>query len=638
MCFGLLSRCRRSATFFVQTAALNAGVLLVTAFGATALAHDQEISLRTADQLINEAVRAKSGGQPAVAYALLHKVVRIAPDNSLARWQLGQVKVDNEWLSVEEAQRRAEADPRQEKYKERKETLGESPQGQLALARWCRGNKLDDEAQFHWSSVLSSDPNNKEALRAAGMRWHDGELKSIAQIRDGRKESSETKQATREWALRVAAWMRALADKNNRAHVEAIDQIRAIDDVAAIPAFEDVTLKGPQAANEKNSTVRRLSLAFVSALDKLHDEAATKSLLRHAVMSSFIDVRAEAIGELRYRPLGDYVPTLLDNFIAPMQSAYRVVNDPDGSVHYLHSIYREGPFEDWSYRSERSIYRPGSPVGLAAGLVTNLVPADGALPGLSSVGNTRTPARAVSRAGAARSAKDYEKEIKDSEQKVAEANEKTAAVNERIVSVLTGTTEKSLGSEPRPWWDWWSDYTDYYHGGNRPVNSTVDSSNDYIIPPQQSQPCECFARGTSVWTKTGQRAIEKLQIGDFVLAQNVTTGEIRYKPVLARTLRPTGPIVEVSTADEKFLATRGHPLWVAGTGWRMTKELGDGAVLQSLAGTGRVKGVQSAPEAETYNLVVADFNTYFIGSSGILVHDNTPHRSSQAVLPGVLKK
>ena len=83
-------------------------------------------------------------------------------------------------------------------------------------------------------------------------------------------------------------------------------------------------------------------------------------------MSSFVDVRAAAIGELRYRPLNDFVPTLLDNFVAPMKSDYRVVNDPDGSVHYLHSIYREGPFEDWSYRSERSIYRPGSPIGFAA--------------------------------------------------------------------------------------------------------------------------------------------------------------------------------------------------------------------------------------------------------------------------------
>jgi Pretoxin HINT domain len=636
MSLGLLSRCRQSATFFVRIAALIAAVFFASTWSGNALAHDREISLTTADQLIDEAVRAKSSGQPAVAYALLHQVVRIAPDNSMARWQLGQVKVDHEWLSIEEAERRAEADPRLAKYQEQKEALGESPKGQLALARWCRGNKLEDEAQFHWASVLSADPNNKEALRAARMRWHDGELKTAAQIREEKKESGETKQAARQWASLIADWMRALADKNDRAHVEVIAEIRAVNDLTAIPAFEDVTLKGPQAANEKNTTVRKLSLAFVSALDKLHDEAATKSLLRHAVMSSFVDVRAEAIGELRYRPLEDYVPTLLDNFDAPMQSAYRVLNDPDGSVHYLHSIYREGPFQDWSYRSERSIYRPGSPVGLAAGLMANVEPAESALPGLGGVANS--PARAVSRAGAARDAKNYEKEIEGRERQVAEANEKTKALNDRIVSVLTGTTEKSLGSEPRPWWDWWSDYTDYYHGGSRPVNSTVDSSNDYIVPPVQSQSVECFARGTPVWTKTGQQPIEKLRIGDFVLAQNISTGEIRYKPVLARTLRPAGPIVQVATDDEKFVATRGHPLWVAGVGWRMTKELGDGAVLQSLAGTGRVKGVQSAPEAETYNLVVADFNTYFIGSSGILAHDNTPHRSTQAVLPGILQK
>ncbi len=638
MSLGHLARCRQIATVCFRSTALFAAVLSVVASSGVVSAHDQPVSFKTVDQLISDASRAKSDGQSAVAYALLHQAVRIAPDNSLARWQLGQVKVGGEWLTVEESQRRAEADPRQTKYQEQKETLGDSPEGQLALARWCRGNKLDEEARFHWSSVLSVDPNNREALRASQLRWKDGELKTVSQIREAKTESSEAKQATRRWATRIAAWMRALADKNERAPLAVLDEIRAVDDVAAIPAFEDVTLKSPQAANEKNTTIRRLSLAFVSALNKMHDEAATMSLLRHAVMSSFGDVRAESIADLRYRPLEEFVPTLLDNLVSPMKSEYRVASDPDGSVHYLHSIYREGPFQDWSYRSERSIYRPGSELGLAMSGMANIMPVSSSLPGLGSAANSRS--RGVTRAGAERSAKTYEKEIVDSERQVAEANEKTAALNGRIVSVLTGTTEQSLGSEPRRWWDWWSDYTDYYHGGSRPVSSTVDSSNDYIIPPVQfgSPACECFVRGTPVWTKTGQRPIESLRAGDLVLSQDVNTGEMRYKPVLTRTLRPAGPIVEVSTGDEKFLATRGHPLWVAGTGWRMTKELGGGAVLQSLAGTGRVKSVQSAPEAETYNLVVADFNTYFIGSSGILAHDNTPRRPTQAVLPGVLKK
>ena len=115
MSLGHLFRCRQCATFCVRSATLFFGVLLVSAGAGVGLAHDQEISLKTADQLIDEACRVKSDGRQAVAYALLHRVVRIAPDNSLARWQLGQVKVDHEWLSIEEAQRRAEADeePRQ---------------------------------------------------------------------------------------------------------------------------------------------------------------------------------------------------------------------------------------------------------------------------------------------------------------------------------------------------------------------------------------------------------------------------------------------------------------------------------------------------------------------------------------------
>ena len=40
-------------------------------------------------------------------------------------------------------------------------------------------------------------------------------------------------------------------------------------------------------------------------------------------------------------------------------------------------------------------------------------------------------------------------------------------------------------------------------------------------------------------------------------------------------------------------------------------------------------------EAEAYNLVVADFNTYFVGETGILVHDNTPRLPTRATVPGL---
>jgi hypothetical protein len=67
----------------------------------------------------------------------------------------------------------------------------------------------------------------------------------------------------------------------------------------------------------------------------------------------------------------------------------------------------------------------------------------------------------------------------------------------------------------------------------------------------------------------------------------------------------------------------------------MSKELGDGAILHSVNGPVRVESIEPVEEAEAYNLVVADFNTYFVGKSGILVHDNTPRRPTTAVVPGL---
>jgi hypothetical protein len=569
----------------------------------------------------------------AIAYALLHEAVRVAPDYSLARWQLGQIKVGSEWLSLEEAERRAAADPRQANYRERKALVGETPQGQLELARWCRGNNLNEEARFHWASVLAVDANNREALRATGMRWRNGKLATAAQFKEQRKQMNDTTQDSRRWASRVAVWLRALSDRNGSPPAAILAEIAAVTDVAAIPAIENVTLRNELLPNGKNPGRKRLTMAFLTALKEMRGQSATDSLMRYAVMSPFNEARAEATGSLRYRPLHDVVPTLLENLEAPVQSSYRKVTDWDGSVHYLHSIYCEGPFADRAYRSERSIYQPRAMPSILA----NLIPSE-IRPALATV-STGSRSGRVTEAGAAVAARRYEQEIMAGERWVSQVNQKSAALNERIIAVFSAVTDQDYGNQPRKWWDWWQDYTDYYRDGERPVYGWQETSNEYVMPPlPQPSSVECFAAGTPVWTKTGQRPIESLQIGDLVLAQNVDTGEIRYQPVLARTLRPAGPIVQISTGGEQLLATRGHPLWVDGVGWRMARELDDGAMLHSVGGGNRIDAIRRAKDAETYNLVVADFNTYFVGKGGVLAHDNTPRRPTPAILPGISQK
>jgi hypothetical protein len=94
--------------------------------------------------------------------------------------------------------------------------------------------------------------------------------------------------------------------------------------------------------------------------------------------------------------------------------------------------------------------------------------------------------------------------------------------------------------------------------------------------------------------------------------------------------------LKLSFGEEKLLMTKGHPLWVAGVGWRMAKELEDGAIVHAVTGAVRATGVESAGEDKAYNLVVADNSTYFVGESGILVHDNTPRKPTRAIVPGIV--
>jgi hypothetical protein len=241
---------------------------------------------------------------------------------------------------------------------------------------------------------------------------------------------------------------------------------------------------------------------------------------------------------------------------------------------------------------------------------------------------------------AQRSELEYGRAASAVESQVLSANQSAESLNARIMPALATATNEDFAS-PTQWWDWWQDNNEYY-AYDRPVDHRYYSGTDdrYYGQPYDtvSFNSSCFVKGTPVWTKTGQQPIETIVIGDLVLAQDVNTGELAYKPVIGRTVRPPSPILKLAFGGEEILTTRGHPFWVAGVGWRMAKELGDGAVLHGVTGSTRIAAVKEAEQAEAYNLVVADFSTYFVGESGILVHDNTPRRPTRATVPGLAAK
>ena len=134
----------------------------------------------------------------------------------------------------------------------------------------------------------------------------------------------------------------------------------------------------------------------------------------------------------------------------------------------------------------------------------------------------------------------------------------------------------------------------------------------------------CFAAGTPVRTLDGPRPIESIRTGDQVLSRDVMTGALAFRPVLAVHHNPPDKTLRVALDNgDAVVASRFHRFWLAGRGWAMARDLKPGEVLRTLDGPARITSVEQAPVQPVFNLDVAEFRTYFVGDSAMLVHDNT---------------
>ncbi len=218
------------------------------------------------------------------------------------------------------------------------------------------------------------------------------------------------------------------------------------------------------------------------------------------------------------------------------------------------------------------------------------------------------------------------------------ANAQQQFLNARIAIVLRETTgNRDLDDDPKGWWSWWESYNESNYG---PKETYEQNRYSFTQAPMAYTLTghSCFVPGTPVWTVTGIVSIEKVQIGDWVLAQDVNTGELAYRPVANVTKGPPLPLVEIHTGDETIRCTYGHLFWVSGTGWRMAKELKVGDRLHTTKGTLAIDNVEKTGEASCHNLIVPEFNTYFVTDKQILVHDIDVRGPTTATVPGLVEK
>jgi len=544
----------------------------------------------TPDALVQEALSQEIGGEASDRSRPLQAALAASPRHEPARWHSGYVRTGGKWERYDELSNRLTDDRRLARYRSRRENTPDTLQGQLEMADWCRRQRLFPQEQAHLARVLEFDAEHADARARLGFVRAGSTWVRRAEIEDAGRSAAAEREALATWIPRLKGLADDLAADSPRRRAAAENRLDEIDDLAAIGALELVSAEG-----------ERPALCVIAKLERFSGRAATESLARHAVFAPWPAVRRAAAECLADRSEDAYVPLLLAALHTPAQARGSVYTAADGRLVHVLAVTRES-------QDQREM----------AVLETAFTGVD-------------------SRAGRRLAEVEARERTEDVARTVERHNAETQAANEIVCQTLTVATGAMGNLTPEEWWQWWTDRNEVYTPGAKPVWTRYERDSVDVAPsPPPRTSMDCLAAGTPVWTDRGPQAIENIQVGDLVLSQHPETGELAYKPVLRTTVRPPAALVRLTIEGRALTASGGHPLWVSGRGWVRARELAVGDRLHGIDGTRTIDGVEDAGRDQTYNLIVADFNTYFAGEQLVLSHDNTVRQATETVVPGLI--
>ncbi len=626
------------------------GWSLVVLFGLQlSFAEERTISDATpemvAAQHVQTAIQFQLGGEIDYANRLLQLALRVDPDSPAAHWQLKQVKSGDAWVDV----RRQATDIRQQELETeygllRDKSLGD-PKLEASLATWSQRNSQSDRARLHFRRVLANQAATEnlvdQALKQLNVQWYRGELKTLEEVADIERAQVIAERAIKKGRPQFEKWRDAI-EKRTRREQRARQAVQSIADVEFIPVIESfLSDSGPEFGRELVDALGRRNNSF----------SATEALVRFAVLSPWHAVRHAAAQKLRDRPLHDFVPTLIEGLSSPIVSRFYISRDGRGGVRYQHHVTRreaDGDYvtnSDHVSRHERVVVKNGAVIH-GGPLQRNPTYDAGA--------------EKTEMARLARVAQERERQLHMENQRV-------EAENSLVYAALEIATGAGVVRSAPEWRQWWTAYYTETSGEQpvyqsyEPSTSTYytvsvleDSTTPYDPPKNVVQSgtaqrrrrsvrsnrngsMSCFAAGTPVWTERGLVSIEEIKVGDRVLSQDPNTGELAYKVVLVPTAgAPSTEMVRVSFGEDAVRLTRSHVIWKQGVGWQMAKEIQAGDQLYGITDGMSVRQSEAWPRPQlVYNLVVEDFQTYFVGKHGLLVHDITPRSPTSAKVPGM---
>ncbi len=548
--------------------------------------------------------------------SILQAAAHPATASNATWWQSGFVKTGDGWQDAGKSPANSDSALLNE-YRAQRDATPKTLEGHLQLANWCQSQKLSDQERAHLSeALLLSVPgvDRTPIYRRMGYRQIGPDWVSPAELTDLQEKYRQTEERLREWRPKLERIVRNWGG-NARQRKAGLDELRGIESAAAVPALLTAS-----------SVDESLAMVICDQLNTIDSYEASQALSMIAVQSEWASVRQTAAKSLKGRRITDFAPMLLTQ----MRSPFSTLNEnPTAAEPRL--FFRE---------EANRYYAVDLRLVPVIGRVAILGPTLRNSKTRSDDQYTQLENQLASRRNSvdgARYVADVDHEL---QQRVDEANDRTEEFNKRAAAVLAEVSGQEPCNNARYWWTWWHLYT-----GTQPPPKQCQV--DHRLTPVATLPNvtravmsavahSCLVAGTPICTDRGFVAVDKIQVGDRVLAKDIDTGEIEYKPVVHTTVRRPVRVKKFVVGGEPIVASAEHHFWISGSGWSKTRDLKPGQPAHTATGMSRVESVEDEPEpAPVFNLIVADFHTYFIGPVMVLSHDVTQPVPTNIKVPGL---
>ena len=587
---------------------LAAGLCLAGALSAAPPESSRKSSSTPATSAdVQKALEAELAKDNAARQSALAARISADPTDAPARWHSGQVRVGQDWLPYDKVADHGDRWKEMYDYRQERAKKQNTVKDQLFLADGSRHHKLFDEERAHLSQVVSLDPQNSEAHTRLGDIHVEGRWLSHESVLDSARAVRRWNAGLARHGESAAKVVKRLRQSSPAQLAKALPQLDFFRAPEAIPALE-------RAVGDAGDAVQA---AYVQWLGEFPCYEASQGLVRQAVFSDHSEVRLAATEHLKARSYDDYMRDLVAS-LTFLRPAAPPVTFRGRAAHFASfSVESLDRRVDMQFLLRNPVERlrvleapdvggfidTNEDVGAAAVQIWQASLTAQILKDETRSGRALRLASTVAddRFSNVEQAWDWWKKVED------------GAVSKELVSL----------NYDRPW------YVDRR-------TRRIERAPYQIVRSKVCPPGSCLAAGTRLVTETGSRPIEEIEIGDRVLAQDVETGELTYRPVLARTMRENAELTRLKTAADEIVCSQGHPFWVNAVGWVQARKLEPGMSLHGIQGSLDVVAAEPAGRGAVYNLVVSGTHSYFVGgTNAVLSHDITPRNPTNAIVPGL---